>query len=143
MHANPTHRPLTSYPPSTLTHNRKKNLMVETVVCHRVSHSIPFCPFCLQMFIAMSHWSSRSPLASATPSILEPHWGSSRISCHCPVSSRSCSFGSVGLEPSHTPAVHRWGRCWGGPTQTPHNQGQSYTAAHARCMTCSPESSSR
>ena len=37
--------------------------------------------------------------------------------CCCPVSWRSYSFASVGPAPSCSLAVHRWGRCWGGPTQ--------------------------
>ena len=41
-------------------------------------------------------------------------WDSSWISCCWPVSWRSCSFGSVGLAPSHAPTVHRWGGSWGG-----------------------------
>ena len=45
--------------------------------------------------IATSHWSGSRPLASATPSILDPHQDSSQISCCCPVSWRPCSFGSV------------------------------------------------
>jgi hypothetical protein len=84
-----------------------KYLVVEAVVCSTVFHSISFCLCFLQMFIAMSHWSSMRPLASATPSILEPHWDSSSLSCWCPVSWRSCSFGSVGPAPSHTPAVYQ------------------------------------
>ena len=60
---------------------------------------------CLLMFIAMT-WSDLRSLASATLSILEPHWDSSRIPCCCPVSWRSCSFGSVGPA-SCTPAVHQ------------------------------------
>lgn len=43
---------------------------------------------------------------------------SSQISC-CPVSWRSYSFGSIGPLPSYTPAVHRWGRYWGGSIQSP------------------------
>ena len=35
------------------------------------------------MFIAVSHWSGLRPLASATLSILDPHWDSSQISCCC------------------------------------------------------------
>jgi hypothetical protein len=37
------------------------------------------------------------------------------VLCH----GESWSFGSVGLTPSHPPAVHRWDRCWGGPIQSP------------------------
>ena len=58
----------------------------------------------------MSCWSGSRPLASGTPSILDPQWNSSQISCCCPESWRSCSFGSVESAPSHTPAAHRWGR---------------------------------
>ena len=61
---------------------------------------------CLQMLIAMSHWSGLRPLASATLYILD----SNRDSCCCAVSWRSCRFGCAGLTPSCTPAVHRWGR---------------------------------
>jgi hypothetical protein len=44
-------------------------------VCHRVSHSITLCPhiYTSSEFIAMSHWSGSRPLASDTPSILDPH----------------------------------------------------------------------
>jgi hypothetical protein len=73
----------------------------------------------LQMFVAMSHWSGSSPLASATPSILDPHQDFSQLSSCCPVSWRSCSFGSVGPVPSPTPEVHRWGGCWDEPSQSP------------------------
>lgn len=59
--------------------------------------------FYLQMFIAMSHWSGSGPLASAT--ILYFHRAASQMCCRCPVSGRSCSFGSAGLAPSLTPAV--------------------------------------
>jgi hypothetical protein len=65
----------------------------------------------------MSHWSGLRPLDSATPSILDSHWNSSWISCRCPVLWRFCSVGSMGPAFAHAPVVHRWGRCWGGPTQ--------------------------
>ena len=48
---------------------------------------------------------------SSTLSILDPHRDSSQISCCCPVSQRSCSFGSAGPTPSYSPAIQRWGRC--------------------------------
>lgn len=51
----------------------------------------------------MSHWSGSGPLASAT--ILYFHRAASQMCCRCPVSGRSCSFGSAGLAPSLTPAV--------------------------------------
>lgn len=37
----------------------------------------------------------------------------------CPISWRSCCFGSAESSPSHAPADHRWSGCWGGPTQSP------------------------
>jgi hypothetical protein len=69
--------------------------LVEAVVCHSVSHSIPLYPhiFACKMFTVMHRWSGPRPLASVTPSVLDPHWDSSRLSCCCPVSWRSYSFG--------------------------------------------------
>jgi len=80
-----------------------------------VSHSTPFAQIAL---LSNAHWSGLRPLASATLSILYPHWGSSHTSCCCPVSWRSCSFGSAGPASSHSPAIQRCGRCWDGPTQS-------------------------
>lgn len=69
----------------------------------------------------MSHWSGMKPLASAMLSILDLHWDSVTplISYCCPVPCRSYSFGSARQTPSGAPAVHRWGKCWGGPTESP------------------------
>lgn len=47
------------------------------------------------------------------------HLDYSWISCCYPVSWKSYRFDSVGPAPSCVPAAHRWGRCWGGPTQSP------------------------
>ena len=58
-------------------------------------------------------------LASVMTSILDPHQDSSQLSCCCPVSWRSCSFGTEGPASSHVPPVCRWCRFWGGPTQHP------------------------
>lgn len=71
------------------------------------------------MFIAVNHWSGPKPLASTNLSILDPHQDSSRISCCCYVSWRSCSFGASGLASSHAPEAHWRGKCWGGPIQIP------------------------
>lgn len=60
--------------------------------------------FYLQMFTAMSHWSGSGSLASAILSKLETSPG-----LILPVSWRSCRFGSAGLAPPHSPAVHCWG----------------------------------
>lgn len=62
--------------------------------------------------------------------------GTPRMSCGCPVSWSSCSFGSAGLTPSRAPAVHRRGRCWGGPTQSPGSGPGwelSWSACHLSC----------
>lgn len=55
-------------------------------------------------------WSKASGVC--TLSILDPNWGFSHRSC-CPVSLRSCRFSSVAS------VVHRWGRRWSGPIQSP------------------------
>jgi hypothetical protein len=54
-----------------------------------------FTPNSGQSFTAMSQCSDWRPLASATLSILGPHRDSFWISCCCPVSWSSCSFGSL------------------------------------------------
>ena len=59
----------------------------------------------LQTFIEVSYWSGSRSLASVTPSILDPHWDSSQLSCCCPLSWRSCSFGTVGLALSWVPTL--------------------------------------
>lgn len=73
----------------------------------------------LQMHMALSHWCGWRPLASAiTRSGLDPHMHSSRTSCCCcPVTWRSCSFGSAGQ--ACPPADHKWGKYLGGSTQKP------------------------
>jgi len=48
---------------------------MEAVVCHSMSTHL-----CLQIFIAMKHWSGSGPLASVTPSILDPHQDFSSLS---------------------------------------------------------------
>ncbi|CAO2580303.1 hypothetical protein LEMLEM_LOCUS1378 [Lemmus lemmus] len=58
----------------------------------------------LNVAIARSHWFVSRPLVSAPLSLLDPHWDSSWVSCCCPVSWRSCSFGSAGLTPPRAPA---------------------------------------
>jgi hypothetical protein len=68
----------------------------------------------LQMFLAMSPWSSWRPLASATPSILGLHTDRTQIPSCCPVSWRSCIFCSAGPAPSHAPTVQRWVKYCGG-----------------------------
>lgn len=85
-------------------YQKKNDLIVEAVVCHHVSHSIPFCSHfftCKCSFL--------SHLASSTLSVLYPYQDSSHIVL---LSRRSCSFGSIEFISSWTPAAHRWGRCW-------------------------------
>lgn len=67
----------------------------------------------------MSHWFGLRSLTSVTSSILDPHWDSSWLSCCCPVSQRSWSFGSPGPALPHTPIVHRWCRFLHKLTQSP------------------------
>lgn len=84
---------------------------------------IPLCPKALlRMFIAIVHSSSR-PLASAMPSIMDPHRDSDI--CCCSELWRSCGCGSAGLAPTCILAAHRWGRCWGRPTQS-HGSGAGW-----------------
>jgi len=66
------------------------------------------------MFTAMSHWSGLRPLVSATPSILDPHYDPLRY----PVVAL-CHGDPAALAPSCAPTVHRWDRCWNGPTHSP------------------------
>ena len=55
---------------------------MEAVVCHIITqYTLLPTHLHLQMFIAMSHWSGSRPLASATPSILDPHQGCPRKVC--------------------------------------------------------------
>ena len=99
--------------PLQLTPSREKYLIVEAVVCHSVSHSVPLVHTSL-LANAHGNESDMRPLASASLSILEPVWDSFQISCCCPVSWRSYSFGSVGPASSCTLARHLWDRSWMG-----------------------------
>jgi hypothetical protein len=62
---------------------------------------------------------------------IEPYLGCSRISCCCPVSQKSYNFGSAGPASSQTLAVNWWGRCWGGPTQSPGSVSKRYLSCSA------------
>lgn len=95
-----------------------------------MAHSIHFCPSSfIYKFYTMSCLSgsrllalgtpSSESLTSETPSIMNPHWNFSWLSCCCPESWRSCSYDSVWPVPSHTSAGPRWDRCLSGPTQRP------------------------
>jgi hypothetical protein len=89
-----------------------------------VSQQVPECTLqstllCLQMFIAMTCWSSTRTLASATLLILEPPCDSFRISSCCHVSGIPCSFGNIGSSLLCPCTVHQWGICWDGPIQIP------------------------
>jgi hypothetical protein len=108
-----------SSPPPKKRKKKKKNLTMEAIVCHSVSHSIyPFSQMSLIVNVHCNESGSR-PLASATPSILDPCRDSPQMSSCCPESWRSCSFGSAVSAPSHTPAFYRWDRYWGGTIQSP------------------------
>ena len=58
----------------------------------------------------MNDWSGSRSLVSATPPKTGSHWGSSRISCCCPMS--CCCFGSVDSSPSNASTFHRYGGYW-------------------------------
>jgi hypothetical protein len=139
MYPNPIQLPISIYLPSTLVtqppQKRKEkqkfekkdkqsieNTLLRKLQCVTLCPQYTLHPHCLQcvtlrphslhlpMLVAMSHWSASRPLASVTASILDPHQESSWLSCCCPVSWRSCSFGSAGqpsilwgwLSPKHT-----------------------------------------
>ena len=149
--------------PCNLTHNRgKKQPLTEVVLCHSVSHNIPFCPhfFACRCFLVCSEASGFGYFINPGPSL--------GLLLDILLSWRSYSFGSVELAPSCTPAVHGWSRCWDraiqssgfGPerylswsahwlsgchvlgdwlTSKPLNQGQLYPAALARCRIYFPK----
>ena len=83
------------------------------------------------MFFTMSSWSGSRSLASAALSLLDRHWNSSWICCCCPVSLTSCGFRSVGLSPSYNSTIHKQGRGWGGPIQSPKCRPQRYLSLSA------------
>ena len=70
---------------------KKKNLTVEDVMCHSMSHSTPIlnCKCSLQWLIGLVQG---LPLVSVTLSIPDPHRDSSWISCCYPVSLRSLGW---------------------------------------------------
>lgn len=77
----------------------KKSHKVE-LLCVMVYHPLyPFAQITLLMFTAMSLLSGLRILVSATLSILELCHDSSQLSCFCPVSWSSCSFGSARQAP--------------------------------------------
>lgn len=88
------------------------------VLCHTV-YILFFNQLGLQMFTAMSHWSSLRSLASATLSILNLLWDSSWVCFSCPLLWWFRSSVSAGPAFAHTPTIKRWGRCWSDPTQIP------------------------
>lgn len=72
----------------------------------------------MQMLIVMCCRFGSRPLAFATPWVLDPHHDAPQISCCFPVLCTSLNYGSQGPVSTHTPACYRWGRCWGGQTQS-------------------------
>ena len=127
MHPIPSHAPSplipTLHPFNFPPQQRKKSYCRWCSVSQCLpQNALLTTPLCSQMAIAMTSWSGMRPLVSATLSILDPHWDSSWISCCCPVSWRSCSFGFESPATSCTPAVHWWSRCWSRPPQS-HGSG--------------------
>lgn len=115
-------------PPSQLHTKEKKKketsqllcLTMKPVVCHSVSHSVPFVHssvlanvHCNKLLVCFK--ASRFCYTINTESLP----GLFLDVLLLPISWRSCSFGSLGPAPSPAPAVHKWDRCWDGPTQSP------------------------
>lgn len=94
---------------------------MDSVVCHRMSHIIPFWPnsFTCKSLMQWVIWSGSRTLIPVTLSMLNPHLDTSLIFFHCPVSWRSWIFGLIRPVPRLTLAVLRWGRCWDRPTLSP------------------------
>ena len=93
---------------------------MKPVVCHSVSHSVPFVHssvlanvHCNKLLVCFK--ASRFCYTINTESLP----GLFLDVLLLPISWRSCSFGSLGPAPSPAPAVHKWDRCWDGPTQSP------------------------
>jgi hypothetical protein len=89
----------------------------EKIKSHCGSRSVPQCAphytllstlLCLQMSIAMTPWSGTRPLASATLSILEPHWDSSQRSCCLPCAMKILEFWICRTGLWMHSAVHWW-----------------------------------
>lgn len=123
MLPNLSYLPLPLYPPppfQTPCQQRKKRSHGSCSMSQCVpEHTLLFTLLCLQIFIAMTCWSCTKPLASATLLTLEPHWDSSQISWCCPMSWRSCSFGSIGparqfIDGVHVGMGHSKSRIWAG-----------------------------
>jgi hypothetical protein len=92
------------------------------------------------MFITMSCRSGSRSLASVTPSILNRHRDSSRLSCCCPMSWKSYRFGAAGLALSHIPTVLRVFGFGGQPTQSP-GSGPEWSAFQISLISTSRTSS--
>lgn len=109
--------PIPPISPFLCTHPPKKNAIVEAAGWQADRPVKPFspyiftCRYSLQWVIGPV-WG----LSSATLSILVPYWGSSWMSCCCPVWWRACSFRAAGPSLSCALAGHRWCGCWDGPT---------------------------
>lgn len=87
-------------PPLPPPHQQRKNLLaVEAALCLGMSHSASFCLLVLACRCSLqSHWLVRgSGFCCSISTGASPD--SSWISCCCPVSQRSCSFGSAGNGP--------------------------------------------
>jgi hypothetical protein len=104
---------------TTKTNKQTKHLTVEAVVCHSVSQCVTQCALLpkqlyLQKFTAGS-WSGLSPWLP----LHYQYWIYIGTPFKHPVPWRPCSLSCAGTAPSCTLAVHRWGRGWGGPPQSP------------------------
>lgn len=123
----------TLYILATFCSMKEEHLILEALVCHTTSHSIPFC---LPVFPLNTHckcslvWYAAFSFCYSINT--EPYWYYFSISWCCLGSWRSYSFGSVGLTHSLTPAVHGWRICWYGPIHRSESGPERYLSYFAR-----------
>ena len=108
----------------SIIQNKAQNTLFMEVTEYYSVISIPFFSkhLSLQMCITINHLFYLRPLASAKPSILDPHQDSSWLSCCCPLSERSYSFDSARLALSLVTGIDILGRFWSESTQSPESE---------------------
>lgn len=128
IHLNAIHLPVYSYLLSVFAtfHHPKQSTEYPLHGNYRVLQCYQYTIFSkhlsLQMCITINHLFYLRPLASAKPSILDPHHDSSWLSCCCPLSERSYSFDSARLALSLVTGIDILGRFWSESTQSPESE---------------------
>lgn len=109
MHTHPTHLPVPSYPPSTIATSpikeKKKISWKDYPGNCRVSQRVTVHPLVQTASLANVHYNKSLVCFKASGF----HYSITRtplLPCGCPMSWRSCTFGSAGLAASSTPALH-------------------------------------